>query len=130
LGGDNIVRKSETRQSIQGKLDPAAPVLFLVNANAPKGLKISAPTVVKSGATLEINLKSDAGSEACLFRVQLSGPNGFERACYANFSFAANGSLNHRVPMAFNDPAGKWQINVVDLLHGAESSANFELKSE
>ncbi|MGD0093531.1 MAG: hypothetical protein ABSE73_26780, partial [Planctomycetota bacterium] len=68
-----------------------------------------------------------ADAKACLFSVRVFAPDNSERTYLAATKYVTDRVLHHSVPLACNEPAGKWKIVVRDLAGGGEATTTVEV---
>jgi hypothetical protein len=121
-------RPAAATQNVEGTLDPIAPALFVVSAEAPKAPAITVSNSARPGQAFDITVTSGAGAGVCLFNVRLFGPDGRERSYHAATKLTSDGATVHTVPLAFNEPAGQWRIVARDLVRGAAATNAVDVK--
>jgi hypothetical protein len=117
------------RTTISGALDPVTPSLFLIAGAPPQPLKITAPASVRLGEVLEICVGSageGATPQARVLSVRVFAPDGTERPYHAITKYVVDGTLQHAVPLALNEPTGVWKVAVRDLANGGSAEARVE----
>ena len=94
-------------------------------------LQFTLPAATTPGASLSITAEVSSDGNASpgdhIFHLELIAPDGHTVPHYATNLLARNGKLNHQIPLALNDPPGKWQIQATDLLTGTTATATFRL---
>jgi hypothetical protein len=104
-------------QKIEGVLDPVQPAIFVLLAGKPSMPNVKVAGEAKLGKTLELKLAC-GGPGLRIFALKVIGPDGIERAHYAQAQPAAGGSLSFFVPFALNDPPGEWKLLVREVMTG------------
>ncbi len=117
------------RKEIAVTLDPYEPAIFAVSATQIPPLRLSSPARVTRGETAQIALSFSAPSPgaAHLFHIDVTDPSGKIVPCYSGNLLAAGGRTVKLVPLAANDPAGRWEVRVKDLLSGQSATAGIEV---
>ena len=85
----------------------------------------------EKGVTLACNLSlqtSGGRPGRHWVRVQAFGPDGQERTCYARNVALEGGAAVTYIPLALNDPPGKWRITARDVISGATGEGSFQLR--
>ena len=62
-----------------------------------------------------------------MLHVEVTGPAGKVVDHYSGNLLAPGGRATHSLPVAVNDPAGKWRIAVTDLLTSQRNEALIEV---
>jgi hypothetical protein len=122
--------KPQASSLLQGTLDPITPVLFQVAPAAPEPPKLVIPASARIGETLEIKVarpEAENAKSGGVISVRVFAPDGTERRYHAATAYAADGTLNHTVPLALNEPAGTWKIVARDLTNGGMAAANLSV---
>jgi hypothetical protein len=137
LGGKMAqFEKKGGKQQAALRFGPGQMRVFARTARPISGVEVATPvirrdyTVAQEPLSVEIGamlLAEDGGavSGSAPLRVRLTDPLGEVR--YDLYRATALGSLRLALPLAINDPAGKWTVTVTDLLANTESSAAFNL---
>jgi hypothetical protein len=117
------------RKEITVALDPYEPAIFAASPFPIPELRISAPARVRRGDTGQIGLSFQARSSAAthLLHIDVADPSGKIVSYYSGNLLAAGGRASRLLPLAVNDPAGKWEVRVKDLLSGQSASAAVEV---
>ncbi len=110
-------------------LDPYEPAIYAVWPEAASPLRVLAPARLGRGQTGRIGLSLSAGSPAAthLFHVDVVDPSGKPVLYYSGNLLAPRGRAAKPLPLAVNDPAGKWEIRVKDLLSGQTQTSAIEV---
>ena len=117
------------RKQLSMQLDPYEPT-FLVVSPAPFGqVNLRAPARVGRGTTSQIGISLDGASSAAthVFHVEVLDPAGKIVPQYSGNILAPRGQVDKLLPLAFNDPAGNWQVRVKDLLSGQMKAVPLEV---
>ncbi len=111
------------------QLDPYEPTLLAVSL-APFGqLNLRAPARLERGTTGQIGIGLDGASPAAthVFHLDVFDPAGKLVPQYSGNILAPRGHADKLLPLAFNDPAGNWQVRVKDLLSGQSKAVTLEV---
>ncbi len=117
------------RKEITVALDPYEPAILAAWPAAAPALTVSAPTRVARGATAHIALGFAGSSPAAthLFHVDVLDPSGKPVPHYSGNLLARRGRALKVLPLAYSDPAGKWETRVRDLLSGQVHAMRLEV---
>jgi len=126
------VRASKTLgalKEISVTLDPYEPAIFALSPEPLPALRLAAPERIARGSTTEIGVSFASSTAASIhvLHVEVSDPAGKVVPHYSGNLLAPNGRAAHRLPVAHNDPAGRWRIVVHDLLSGQSQTATVEV---
>jgi hypothetical protein len=110
-------------------LDPYEPTIYAASPVAIPELHVAASTRVGRGETGEIALSfvSRSPANSHLLHIDVADPSGKIVAYYSGNLLAAGGRSVKLLPMAANDPAGKWEVRVKDLLSGQSQTVMVEV---
>jgi hypothetical protein len=110
-------------------VDSYEPTLIALSSLPPPELHLSAPATAARGETILIGMNvSRAAADRHVFRVECIGPDGKIAAQYSGNRIAENGVGAWAVPLAVNDPTGRWTMRVTDVLSGTVRSAGFDVR--
>jgi len=117
------------RREIRVTLDPYEPAILAASALPLPEMRIAAPARLERGETGQISLSFATPSPAAthLLHVDVADPSGKISPCYSGNLLAGSGRTAKLLPLAVNDPAGKWEIRVKDLLSGQSAKAAIEV---
>jgi len=65
-----------------------------------------------------------------VFYLQVTSPTGAKRPLYCAVRRAPGGEARFDIPLALNEPLGRWTITARDVLTGTESTAHLQLDKE
>jgi hypothetical protein len=101
-------------------LDPYEPAIFAASPVAIAELEISAPARVQRGESVQIGLGFARASPAAthVFHLDVIDPAGKMVDYYSGNIISSQGHAAKLLPVAYNDPRGKWTLRVHDLLSG------------
>jgi len=110
-------------------LDPYEPTIFAVASSQLAALELSTPQRVKRGESATIGMSFAAATPAAnhVFHVEVVNPSGQTVGYYSGNVLAPEGHAAKVVPLAVNDPAGRWEIRVRDMLSGQFKTAVVEV---
>jgi len=89
-------------------------------------MAVDSPTRLGRPVTVKLTLEGPA-PEGRVIRLRVFGPDGRERECYRRYPRLPGPSLALAIPLALNDPAGKWTLRARDVATGATAEANLEV---
>jgi hypothetical protein len=115
--------------SIPVTLDPYEPAIFVISSSKLPSLELAAPDRVKRGdtATLGIRVAAPTPASSHVLHIDVVNPAGQTVAWYSGNLLAPEGRASRLVPIAVNDPPGRWEARVKDLLSGQIRTAAFEV---
>jgi hypothetical protein len=118
------------RRELAVALDPYEPAVFSASPTAFSDLEISAPSRIARGETGRVGLSFAARSPAAthVFHVDVVDPSDKLVPCYSGNILAAHGRADTLLPLALNDPPGKWEIRVKDLISGQMKTVRVDVK--
>ena len=98
-----------------------------------EAVKVSAPDQpVRQGQPAEISISlavaGAASSEDHVARVTVTTPSGQSAPYLGKALSLAKGAGRLKLPMALNDPVGRWKVEVTDVSTGQKGAASFEVK--
>ena len=114
-------------------LDPIDPQLYTFLPYRVTGVRISAPPAGKPGKTVPVKLTIEASAPAArlarhVLRVDVLGPEGKERTFYSRNLETEAGIAKMDIPLALNDPPGKWTLRVSDIATGTTAEGTLEVE--
>ena len=101
--------------------------LFALLPERPTGIKIGVKTRYSQGEMMTFPVRANGGHSGVVL-VSLLDADGVER--YHKQVHVADGSGSVQVPLALNDPPGKWSVKVNDVVTGTEAEKAFSLKAK
>ena len=116
--------------SIQTTLKPTIGTLLTVMPYRLTALELtSGPVVRGEDLVLQVRLVAEGEvgeDDLSVLRVRVSGPRGEVTALRRVVTFkGAGGEI--RLPLSYDDPAGRWQVSVRDTATGLTAQAAYEL---
>ena len=117
------------RHELRVDLDPYEPVIYAVSAEPLPALTLSAPARVMRGGTghLGISFSSPTPAAVDILHVDVMDPAGRTFSAYSGNVRAPHGRAVWSIPVAYNDAAGIWHVQVKDLLSGITRTAAVEV---
>jgi hypothetical protein len=118
-----------SRRELQVTLDPYEPAILAIAPSAVPELAMATPARVRRGEAAELGFSFAAATPAALhvLHVDVVNPSGETVAWYSGNLLAREGRASKLVPIAVNDPAGRWEIRVRDLLTGQSKASAIEV---
>lgn len=116
------------QRELAAEVDPYEPTLYALSPSAIGGLAMSAPSAGTRGQTVRFSLRIASPAATHVFHVDVIDPAGQTLRQYSGNHLAPRGVAGFSLPLAFNDPAGRWQIRVRDILSGQTAEAAIEVK--
>jgi hypothetical protein len=118
-----------TADRIAVKLDPVAPSLLVLSPVPLPGPTVAGPAAARAGEAVTWRLALAAPDSAThALRVRLFDPAGQLAGAYSGVRVLDAASAEWRVAFAPDAAAGRWRIEVTDMLSGKTASAALELK--
>ncbi len=108
---------------------PYEPVIVATTPLPVAELVLSAPERVNRGRSFDVSVRFAHPSlaDTHAIRVQVIRPDGKASEAYSRNWVAPHGEVMHRIPLALNDPVGKWEIRVRDWISGQQKKASIEV---
>ncbi len=107
------------KQSVDATVGPYEPVILTVSPIAIPKLNVFAPSEAKRGSLVEFGIgagATPAGNH--IFHVDVFDPQGTLKPHYTGNVIAPGGHARKLLPLAVNDPEGKWRIRIRDCFTG------------
>ena len=110
-------------------LDAAAPTLLSLAPAAPTLLRLEGPRRTALGSTVVFRIgdAADARRASAVYHAAVTGPDGQVFPHYGGNLVAARGQASLSIPIAINDPVGRWQIELRDIASGQSARATLEV---
>jgi hypothetical protein len=108
-------------KTIQATLDPWAPLIYTRCPGPLPSLRVDAPTEVAAGSSLEVSLKASGSLPEGTLRVarmDVISPDGRVYDLYSRNVIVRARTHVERVPLAYNDAKGRWQVRAHDVMSG------------
>lgn len=100
---------------------------YKVNSVAITGTSQVAPG---EAANVQLGILADGKVGIHVFHLSIKGPDGVERAYYAENVIGNGGKASATIPFAYNDPEGEWTVTAKDIATGMTNSFPITLKSK
>lgn len=113
---------------IEAVLDPWSPIVLTRSPRVIPALRVEVPERVHAGDVLPLTLRDEAPlpeGTARVVRVELVAPDGYGYDVYARNLRVEATPYIERLPLARNDPQGRWQVRAVDVMTGRTAQASF-----
>ena len=110
-------------------IDPYEPTIIAFTPTLIPKLSVNAPQRIARGETARIGLTLEGlfPAQTGVFHVDVLGSGDKPMKPYSGNILAPRGSAELVLPLALNDPAGQWTINVKDLLSGQTREASVQV---
>jgi hypothetical protein len=117
------------RKELSVTLEPYEPAIFTVAAEEIPLMQLAAPARVPLGgsAVVGIRFATATPAENHVLHLDVVNPSGKTVAFYSGNLVAHEGTAAKRIPLALNDPPGRWEVRVKDILSGQSKTAGFEV---
>ncbi len=112
-------------------LAPGDTALYAALPYRVAGLTVTAPAQARPGAELAVRLalSSSAGTPGDhVLHLEFLGPSNRPVPSYTSNILATAGKATFTLPLALNDPAGRWHIRARDVLTGVRGEATFVVR--
>lgn len=119
------------RQSrITVRVDPFEPTLIAVSPMPIPELEITTPASSARGENIFVGMRlaSESLADRHVLRFECFGPDGQKMSHYSGNVLAAKGVAARLIPLAKNDPAGRWTVRVTDVLSGKAKEATIDVR--
>jgi Beta-galactosidase trimerisation domain len=119
-----------TVQTYKTTLDPWWPTIVTRSPQAIPKISIAAPESLTAGRHLDVKLGSGGNPPAGALRavrVEVAGPDGHTYDLYSRNCIMRGSSHVETIPLALNDPRGKWNLRARDWVTGQTVEAAFSL---
>lgn len=120
-----------TTTNIHAVLDPWRPLVFTRAASPLPQLQVELPAEVQAGAQLRVMLKDEAPLPQGTFRVvrlEFTTPQGQPYPLYARNLLLRSMPHSEVIPLAHNDPTGRWVLKVRDVMTGTAIEKPFPVQ--
>jgi hypothetical protein len=109
-------------------LDPYEPAVMVISKDDFPRLQLHAPARLRRGESGQIGISFSTASPAAhhVFHVDVVDPNGKVVPQYSGNILAPGGNASKLLPLAVNDPVGKWEVRVKDVLTGQSQATAVE----
>ena len=116
-------------KSLNVTLDPYQPELIAFSDSPLPFIRASVPERARKGEIVRIgiSLQNYTAAAVHVFHLEIKDPVGRTVRPYSGNLLAPNGSTEKLVPLALNDPLGRWTVQIVDVLSGQRLTGFFEV---
>ncbi len=119
------------RTRLSFDLDPYEPTILALSPQPLPGLTVTGPPRLRRGATGVYHLSLESSPAAVhVFRVDVVDPSGRRVPHYSGNLMGPRGSARATLPLALNDPAGKWKLQVSDVLSGQTRVSVIDVRAQ
>lgn len=111
-------------------LSPWEPLIFTRSSQPIPDLRVEISPLVQAGTALELTFANETAFPDRAFRVvrlDLETPAGQPYELYARNVLVKSAAQTERIPVAFNDPRGRWRARIVDVMTGHSQDLQFEV---
>jgi hypothetical protein len=117
---------------VQLRLDAFSPLVLTRTPQPVPPLRVETPAEVRAGSPLLVTLASEAalpGGTSRVVHLELVTPDGAPYDLYTRNVRFESAVHQERIDLAYNDPAGRWQLNAHDLITGGVVQTAFTLRT-
>jgi hypothetical protein len=108
-------------KSLDATLDPWSPLIFTRSVQPLSEFRVAPPGEIRAGKTLNIIVHNAAplpeGTHR-LVNIEIDGPSGKTYDLYSRNLLIHSTPFRESIPVAFNDPTGRWTIRAHDVVTG------------
>lgn len=117
------------RRELSVTLDPYEPTIFAVAAEEIPAMQLAAPARVPLGGRVAVGIRFTTATPAenHVLHIDVVNPSGKAVPFYSGNLVAHEGTAAREIPLALNDPPGRWEVRVKDILSGQLKTAAFEV---
>ncbi|MCC6341295.1 MAG: beta-galactosidase [Bryobacterales bacterium] len=117
------------QREVSVTLDPYEPTILAVAAEEIPAMQVAAPARVRLGGSVEVGIRfaTTTPAENHALHIDVVNPDGRIVPFYSGNLLAHGGTAAKRVALALNDPPGRWEARVKDLLSGQSKTVAFEV---
>lgn len=111
-------------------LDPVEPSILVLSPLQPPGPTLAAPSQAARGDLLALRVALDGPTSAAAHFVQVDAfdPSGQARSNLAEAIRVPPEGATYHLPLALNDPLGRWEIRAVDVVSGRVATAVLDVR--
>jgi hypothetical protein len=116
---------------VEAVLDPWSPLVLTRSPKPIPELRVQLPEQVDTGGALEVTLQDNAPvpeGTSRVVRLEFVRPGGSACDLYARNILVKATPHVERFDLAFNDPAGRWQLSAHDLMTGRVTQSAFTVR--
>ncbi|MGA8185440.1 MAG: hypothetical protein WB819_17565, partial [Terriglobia bacterium] len=117
-------------KSLDATLDPWSPLLLTRSAQPLPEFRLDDPGEIKAGQTLGIIVHNDAllpEGTSRLVSIEIDDPSGKNYGIYSRNLLVRSTPFREFIPIAFNDPTGRWKIRARDVMTGQSVEKPFSV---
>jgi hypothetical protein len=117
-----------TIASCKAILNPWEPLVFTRSPQPVPKLRVEITPKAQAGAALEVTLKNETAFHAQTFRVvrlEFETPSAERYELCARNLLVRSAPHTERIPLACNDPKGRWRAHVQDVATGQSQQVSF-----
>jgi hypothetical protein len=113
-------------------LDAIEPTLLSITPIQPLPLRLDGPGRAALGRTIafRIGTADNSPRSAAVYHAAVTGPDGKAIPHYGGNLIAAKGEASLRIPIAVNDPVGRWKIELRDVADGRTAETTLEVYAD
>jgi hypothetical protein len=113
-------------------LDAVGPTVLALAPHAISAPRIAGAEHLRLGETAEFRFEipDDSDRAVHILHLEIVDPTGKAIAAYTANLRAPGGRASQLIPIALNDPVGRWYLRVTDVLSGESATASFTVSSE
>lgn len=115
-------------KSLEAMLEPWSPLVFTRSRQPLPEFRLDVPAEIKAGETLNIIVHDAAPlpeGTARLVRIEIEDPSGKTCDLYSRNLLIHATPFREGVPLAFNDPTGRWKVRAHDVMAGKMVETQF-----
>ncbi len=115
--------------SHKATLTPWEPLIFSLSTQPIPKLTMEVAPQVKAGEQLEVVLTSEAlpAQSFRVARLEVETPSGQSYELYERNLLLKDAPHTERIPLAHNDPKGRWRISIRDVMTGQSQQVSFNV---
>jgi Beta-galactosidase trimerisation domain len=111
-------------------LNPMEPLVFTRSTQPLPKFGLGVPSQVKVGETLRVTFRDESPlpeGTSRVIRLDITDPSGKAYELYARNVLIHATPQQESIPIAFNDPKGRWHVQAHDIMTGQVEQASFDL---
>ncbi|HEV2247099.1 MAG TPA: hypothetical protein VGW37_10655, partial [Terriglobia bacterium] len=108
-------------KSLEATLDPWSPLIFTRCPQPLPEFRLDTPSEIKAGETLNVTVHDAAPlpeGTARVIRIEIEDPSGRIYDLYSRNLLVHSTPFRESIPLAFNDPPGRWKMRARDVATG------------
>jgi len=114
-------------KSLDATLDPWSPLLLTRSAQPLPEFRLEDPGEIKAGETLGIIDALLPEGTSRLVSIEIDDPSGKNYGIYSRNLLVRSTPFREFIPIAFNDPTGRWKIRARDVMTGQSVEKPFSV---